>query len=66
MARRMTYEGYSIRWGALSKEIQDVANQIARARFVSTDPPAVVMKLLKQHARLQKRQAELTERILAQ
>ncbi len=66
MARTMSYESYSMRWGSLSKEIEDVANQIARARFVSVDPPTAVMRLLRKHARLQKQQAELTERYVAQ
>jgi hypothetical protein len=63
---KMSFETYSARWGALSKEIHQVAEEIRRARFATIDPPRTVMLLLRKHARVQERQALLTKRYLAQ
>jgi hypothetical protein len=63
---KTSYETYSHRWGALSKEIDPVAEEIRRAQFTSMDPPKAVMVLLRKHARVTQRQADLTKRYLAQ
>jgi hypothetical protein len=60
----MSYETYSHRWGALAQEIHQIAEQIRRAKFASTDPPGAVRTLLRRHARVTQRQADLTKRYL--